>query len=54
MAEPFDLVLSGGTIVNHDGAHAADLGIRAGRVAEIGDLSNADTTERQDCRGLHL
>jgi len=50
----FDLVLTGGTLVNHDGEHRADLGIRAGRVAEISDLSGADTVERLDCRGLHL
>ncbi|WP_232631659.1 dihydroorotase [Methylobacterium sp. Leaf118] len=51
---PFDLVLSGGTLVNHDGEHAADLGIRNGRVAAIGDLAKAASAERQDCRGLHL
>ncbi|HEX8416427.1 MAG TPA: dihydroorotase [Methylobacterium sp.] len=54
MDAPFDLVLAGGTIVNHDGAHAADLGIRGGRVAAIGDLSRADCAERRDCAGLHL
>lgn len=54
MDQPFDLVLAGGTVVNHDGAHRADLGIRAGRVAEIGDLTGRDAAERQDCTGLHL
>jgi len=54
METPFDLVLSGGTVVNHDGAHEADLGIRSGRVAGIGDLAGAPTAERRDCRGLHL
>lgn len=54
MEQPFDLVLAGGTLVNQDGAHAADLGIRAGRVAAIGDLARAEAAERQDCRGLHL
>ncbi|KQT60833.1 dihydroorotase [Methylobacterium sp. Leaf456] len=54
MDTPFDLVLAGGTLVNHDGATLADLGIRDGRVAAIGDLSNAATAERRDCRGLHL
>ena len=54
MDQPFDLVLSGGTVVNQDGAHAADLGIRAGRIAAIGDLTRAASTERQDCTGLHL
>ena len=54
MAQPFDLVLSGGTVVNQDGAHRTDLGIRGGRVAAIGDLTQAATAERQDCTGLHL
>ena len=54
MEQPFDLVLAGGTVVNHDGQHRADIGIRAGRVAEIGDLGGRDAAERQDCTGLHL
>jgi dihydroorotase len=54
MEQPFDLVLAGGTVVNHDGANRADIGIRAGRVAEIGDLARRDAAERQDCTGLHL
>jgi dihydroorotase len=54
MDQPFDLVLSGGTIVNQDGEHRADLGIRGGRIAAIGDLSRAAATERRDCAGLHL
>lgn len=53
MDKPFDLLLTGGRIVNHDGEHAADLGIRGGRIAAIGDLSGA-AGERQDCTGLHL
>jgi dihydroorotase len=54
MDQPFDLLLTGGTVVNQDGAHEADLGIRNGRVAAIGDLSRAEAAERRDCRGLHL
>ncbi|MCK2056052.1 dihydroorotase [Methylobacterium sp. 37f] len=54
MDRPFDLLLTGGTVVNQDGAHRADLGIRAGRIASIGDLSGATATERRDCTGLHL
>ncbi|MBD8904709.1 dihydroorotase, partial [Methylobacterium bullatum] len=53
MDQPFDLLLTGGRIVNHDGEHTADLGIRNGRIAAIGDLSRAEG-ERQDCTGLHL
>ncbi|WP_238297565.1 amidohydrolase family protein, partial [Methylobacterium soli] len=54
MDQPLDLLLTGGTVVNQDGAHEADLGIRNGRVAAIGDLSRAEAAERRDCRGLHL
>jgi dihydroorotase len=54
MDQPFDLLLTGGTVVNQDGAHEANLGIRDGRVAAIGDLSRAEAAERRDCRGLHL
>ena len=54
MAETYDLILKGGTVVNHDGEGARDLGIRAGRFAAIGDLSRASAGEVIDCRGLHL
>lgn len=54
MDQPFDLLLTGGTVVNQDGAHRADLGIRAGRVAALGDLASASAGERRDCTGLHL
>src|SRR5665648_188497 len=54
MAETFDLILKGGTVVNHDGEGARDIGIRAGRFAAIGDLSRAAAAEVIDCRGLHL
>ncbi|KQP41113.1 dihydroorotase [Methylobacterium sp. Leaf104] len=54
MDQPFDLLLTGGTVVNQDGATRADLGIRAGRIAAIGDLAQAQAAERRDCTGLHL
>jgi len=54
MADSFDLILKGGTVVNHDGAGARDLGVRAGRFAAIGDLSRAAAGEVIDCGGLHL
>ncbi len=51
--EPFDLVLAGGSV--HDGRggapRVADVGIREGRVAAIGDLSGAGG-ERVDVSGL--
>ncbi len=54
MPEVFDAILSGGTLVNHDGEGLRDVGIRAGKIAEIGDLSRASAGERIDCRGLHV
>jgi dihydroorotase len=54
MAEAYDLILKGGTVVNHDGEAGRDLGIRAGRFAAIGDLAHASAGETVDCRGLHL
>jgi dihydroorotase len=54
MAETYDLILKGGTVVNHDGAGLRDLGIRDGRFAAIGDLSRASAREVIDCKGLHL
>ncbi len=54
MPETYDLILKGGTVVNHDGEGLRDLGIRAGRFAAIGDLSRASAGEVVDCRGLHL
>ncbi|MGF3026884.1 dihydroorotase [Methylobacterium aquaticum] len=54
MSQSFDLLLRGGTVVNHDGEGLADLGVTAGRVAAIGDLSRASAGRTLDCRGLHL
>ena len=54
MAETYDLILKGGTVVNQDGAALRDIGIRAGRFAFIGDLARASAGEVIDCRGLHL
>jgi dihydroorotase len=54
MAESYDLILKGGTVVNHDGEGARDIGIKAGRFAAIGDLARASAGEVVDCRGLHL
>jgi len=50
----FDIIFAGGTVVNQDGAGVRDLGVRDGRVAEIGDLARSAAGERVDCRGLHI
>ncbi|HWK95365.1 MAG TPA: dihydroorotase [Pseudolabrys sp.] len=54
MAETFDLVLKGGTVVNQDGEGIRDVGIRAGRFAAIGELARASAGEVIDCSGLHV
>jgi dihydroorotase len=50
----YDLILRGGVVVNHDGVGPADVGVRAGRIAGIGDLSLCDAGETIDARGLHV
>lgn len=54
MSQTFDVILSGGTLVNHDGEGLRDVGLRDGKIAEIGDLARASAGERVDCRGLHI
>jgi dihydroorotase len=54
MAQTYDLILKGGTVVNQDGEIARDIGVTGGRIAAIGDLSRAGAAETVDCRGLHI
>ncbi len=54
MTQSFDLVLTGATIVNHDGEGVRDLAITGGRIAAIGNLSAASAGQVIDCRGLHV
>ena len=54
MTTTFDLILTGGTVVNQDGAARRDVGVRGGRITALGDLSRADAGERIDCAGLHV
>ncbi len=54
MAETYDLILKGGTVVNHDGEGVRDVGVRAGRIAALGELSRAAAAQTVDCRGLHV
>lgn len=54
MAETFDLILKNGTVVNQDGTGRRDVGVRAGRIVAIGDLSRASAGQIIDCTGLHI
>jgi dihydroorotase len=54
MPATYDLILKGGTVVNHDGEGARDIGVTGGRIAALGDLSGTSAGETVDCRGLHI
>ena len=54
MTTTYDLILKGGTVVNHDGQGRRDIGVTGGRVAMIGDLSAASAGQSIDCSGLHI
>ncbi|MEN5297403.1 dihydroorotase [Brucella sp. TWI559] len=54
MAQTFDTILKGATIVNHDGIGSRDIGIRNGRIEAIGSLSTHSAGEVIDCTGLHI
>jgi N-acyl-D-amino-acid deacylase len=51
---PFDIVIEHGKIIDGTGSpwYAGDVGIRAGRIAAIGVLSDAPATTRIDARGM--
>ena len=54
MADSFDLILKGGTLVTPAGIGAADIGVTAGRIRAIGSLSGAAADEVVDCTGLTI
>jgi len=54
MTDTYDLIIRGGTVVSHDGIAAADVGVRDGRIAEIGDLAAGAGGEVIDATGLHV
>lgn len=54
MAATFDLILTGGTVVSHDGKGVRDIGVKDGRIAAMGELGQASAGETIDCTGLHV
>src|SRR5688572_13935260 len=54
MSEIFDVLIKGGTVVNHDGSGERDIGIREGRIAAIGRLTGAGAAEVIDAANLHV
>jgi len=54
MPLPYDLILRHGTAVTPAGVARADIGIRDGRIAALGDLFGASAIEEIDLTGLTL
>ncbi len=52
MPETFDLIVRGGEVINHAGRGSADVGVRGGKIAAVGDLSQASAGEVFDAAGL--
>jgi dihydroorotase len=53
MSEDFDLILKNGTALLPGYTGAADIGVRSGRIAAIGDVGGK-AAEVIDCKGLHI
>jgi dihydroorotase len=52
MPETYDLIVRGGEVINHAGRGLADVGVRGGKIAAVGDLSQASAGEVFDASGL--
>jgi dihydroorotase len=52
MPETYDLIVRGGEVVNHAGRGPADVGVRGGKIAAVGDLGQASAGEVFDASGL--
>ncbi|WP_027132727.1 dihydroorotase [Geminicoccus roseus] len=52
--QPFDLVIRGGKLVTPAGIVAADLGVRAGKIAAIGALHAEPAASVLEAEGLHV
>ena len=54
MPKNFDMILKGGTVVDHSGESARDIAITGGKIAVTGDLFHASAGETIDATGLHI
>ncbi len=52
--QTFDMILKGGTVADHTGESACDIGISGGIIMETGDLSSAGASETIDATGLYI
>lgn len=52
--QPFDIVILNGTVIDGSGSEGrrADVGIRAGRIAAVGDLGGTPAKRKIEARGL--
>lgn len=49
-----ELILKGGTLVNHDGIGQRDIAVSGGRIVGIGSFGSHQAAEIVDCTGLHI
>ncbi|MEL6374207.1 MAG: dihydroorotase [Pseudomonadota bacterium] len=54
MGDRYDLVIRGGTVVNHDGRRNCDVAISDGVIAAIGTIAPGVSDAEIDARGLHI
>lgn len=54
MAQGFDVIIKGGTVVNHDGIGQRDVGVIGGRIAAIDRLDPRQAAEVIDASDLHV
>ncbi|MCP4937400.1 MAG: dihydroorotase [bacterium] len=50
----FDLLITNGTIVNYDGTNKGDIGIKDGKIADIGALAGQKADKTLDANSLHV
>lgn len=54
MSDTYDLVIQGGTVVNHDGTATADIGVSDGKIVHIGSIEPDAAGEIIKAKGLHV
>ena len=54
MIQTYDLILRGGTVVSHRGVGIADIGVREGRIDDVGNFGKASAGEVINATGLHI
>ncbi len=54
MTQTYDLIVRGGELVSHSGRGLADIGVKAGKIAFVGDLRGVSAGEIIDATGLTI